>query len=314
MDDVFRVRTAKDYDIEITDDDLRAYGIEPEKTKTLNEEFDEIMRDEPNLVEKTLSDALLEELEAEIKAEEAEKAEKGNETEVDTEDEWEVIENKNIPSVKNKKSKLFGLFGGSKLDEIPTKTLLLQFGKTIHERNFYSQQLKTFTDKKSQIMNNDSLSAEKKKERILSILRAWITAHKGIKPTDYAEKIKVVNNRINSLKKYLKDKRGVNADDLDSIENGWETLQEEEIEEAKKASSNAESKPSAQKPKKFFGLFGGKKTRKGKGKHSKKSRKHRQTKKGKHSKKTKSKSKTMKSRKHNKKSGKSGKQTRKNRK
>ena len=242
MDDVFRIRTAKKYDIEITDEELKQYGIEPEVSRTLSEEFSELMKEQPNIVEKTLSDALLEELEAEIEQEEALKENKQVKSTEESEDEWEMVEDKNIPSVENKKPKKFGLFGGTKLNDIPTKALLLQFGKMINERNFYSKELKLINDKKTEIMNNTSLSAEQKKERILRALRSWINARNGAKPTEYAEKIKTVNNRINTLSKYLKEKREVNPDDLESIENGWEPLQEEEIEEAKRSSSSKETK------------------------------------------------------------------------
>lgn len=220
-------------DIVITDEDLREIGIEPQVSRTVSDEFDEIMKNNPNIVERTASDAFLQELEEEIEKEEQLKSQSQPESEPETEDEFEIIENTNIPSVENKKPKRFGIFGGNKpIDERSTKDLLLFLSKMINQRNKLTIDLNLLDTRKKQIMDSN-VSAELKKKRLLSVLKAWINVRKGVKPSEYSQKIKDLNTRINTLKKYLREKRDITNDTLEVVEDGWETIDKDELAEAR---------------------------------------------------------------------------------
>lgn len=254
-------------DIVITDEELREFGIEPQVSRTVSDEFDEIMKSEPNIVERTASDAFLQELEEEIEKEEQLKSESQPDSEPQSEDEFEIIENTNIPSVENKKPKRFGIFGGNKpIDERSTKDLLLFLSKMINQRNKLTVDLNLLYNRKQQIMDSD-LSAEMKKKRLLSVLKAWMSVRKGEKPTDYSQKIKDLNTRINTLKKYLLEKRDITNQTLEVVEDGWETIDKDEIAEAR------QQPVTPSKPKKSS-WFGGKPK---KGKKSNKKSHHKKT-------------------------------------
>lgn len=243
-------------DIVITDEELREFGIEPQVSRTVSDEFDEIMKSNPNIVERTASDAFLQELEEEIEKEEQLKSQSQPDSEPQTEDEFEIIENTNIPSVENKKPKRFGIFGGNKpIDERSTKDLLLFLSKMINQRNKLTIDLSLLDNRKKQIMDSD-LSVEMKKKRLLSVLKAWMSVRKGVKPSEYSQKIKDLNTRINTLKKYLREKRNITVETLEVVEDGWETIDKDELAEAR------QQPVTPSKPKKSS-WFGGK-TRKGK--------------------------------------------------
>lgn len=250
--------------IVITDEELREFGIEPQVSRTFSDKFDKIMKSNPNIVERTDSDALLQELEAELEAEEQLKSQSQRDSEPDsepqTEDEFEIIENTNIHSVKNEKPKpkRFSIFGGNKpIDQRSTKDLLLLLSKMITQRNKLTINLSLLDTRMKQITDSD-LTAEKKKKKLLSVLKAWTSVRKGEKPSDYSQKIKDLNTRINILKKYLREKRDITNETLEVIEDGWETIDNDEIAEARRQPVT----PS--KPKKSSWFGGKSKTKKGK--------------------------------------------------
>ena len=263
-------------DIVITDEELREFGIEPQISRTVSDEFDEIMKNDPNIVERTDSDAFLQELEEELDKEEQLKSKSQPDSEPQTEDEFEIIENISIPSVENKKPKRFGIFGGNKaIDERSTKDLLLFLSKMINQRNKLTIDLSLLDNRKNQIMDSD-LTAEMKKKRLLSVLKAWMSVRNGVKPSEYSQKIKDLNIRINTLKKYLREKRDIANQTLEVVEDGWETIDKDEIVEAR------QQPVTPSKPKKSS-WFGGK-TKKGKkfnkkSYHKKTQRKNKQNKK-----------------------------------
>lgn len=260
-------------DIVITDEELREFGIEPQVSRTFSDEFDEIMKSNPKILERTDSDAFLQELEAELEAEEQLKSQSQRDSEPDsepqTEDEFEIIENEDIPSVKNEKPKpkRFSIFGGSKpIDQRSTKNLLLILSNMINQRNKLTIDLSLLDNRKKQIMDSD-LSVEMKKKRLLSVLKAWRSVRNEKKPSDYSQKIKDLNTRIDTLKKYLREKRDITNETLEVIEDGWETFDNDELAEARRQPAT----PS--KPKKSS-WFGGKTK---KGKKSKKKLYHKKT-------------------------------------
>ena len=285
VNQIFRNFNSK-YGVKLSDEDLREFGFEPEdvlSSRSLSDEFDEIMKSTPNIVERTASDALLAELEAELEAQEKQN---GNQSQTESEDDFEIIENTNIPSVENKKPKkgLFGIFGGNKpIAERTTKELLFILFKKVTQRNYLTVQLNFFNERKQKVMNEmQDKSIELKKRRLLSVLKAWMNVNNGQKPSDYSEEIERLNKNINNLKKYLNEKRGVSKDALESIEDGWEIIDDEETREARQ-------QPSTPKKPIKKGWFGGK-TKKGKKSnkrlnYKKSQRKNKQNKK-KHTKKT----------------------------
>ena len=279
VNEIFRNFNDK-YGVKLSDEDLREFGFEPEDvlmSRSFSDEFDEIMKSDPNIVERTASDAFLAELEAELEAQEKQN---GNQSQTESEDDFEIIENTNIPSIENKKpKKRFGIFGGNKpLAERTTKELLLILFKKVTRRNYLTIQLNLFNERKQKVMNEmRDKSIELKKRRLLSILRAWMNVNNGQKPSDYSQEIESLNKNINNLKKYLNEKRGVSKDAIESVEDGWEIIDDEETREARQQPST----PS--KPKKK-GWFGGNPKKGKKSKHKKTQRKSKQNKK-KHTKK-----------------------------
>ena len=256
-------------DIVITDEELRKFGIEPQVSRTFSDEFDEIMKSKPKILERTDSDAFLQELEAELEAKEQLKSQSQRDSEPQTKDGFVIIENEDIPSVKNEKPKpkRFSIFGGSKpIDQRSTKNLLLILSNMINQRNYLTINLNLFDNRKQKIMDSN-LSAERKKERVLSVLKAWRSVRNEKKPSDYSQKIKDLNTRINTLRKYLREKRDITNETLEVIEDGWETFDNDELAEARRQPAT----PS--KPKKSS-WFGGKTK---KGKKSKKKLYHKKT-------------------------------------
>ena len=187
----------------------------------VSEEFiQRISREYPDIVERTASQALIEELEKELEEElQKELEEELQKEEEEKLKEYEIIGDiTNIPSVENIKpvTKRFGFMGGVKKT---TKELLELLLKMIVKRNQLTLELRILHEHKQRIMMNSSLNEEKKKQRMLIILKYWISVRKGKKPTDYAKTIKLLNDKIESLKKYLNEERSISEDTLKLVEN-----------------------------------------------------------------------------------------------
>jgi len=177
----------------------------------VSEEFiQRISREYPDIVERTASQAMIEEFEKELAKEEEEELQK-------ILNEYEIIEDiTNIPSDGVDLTKRFGFMGGVKKT---TKELLELLLKMIVKRNQLTLELRILHEHKQRIMMNSSLNEEKKKQRMLIILKYWISVRKGKKPTDYAKTIKLLNDKIESLKKYLNEERSISEDTLKLVEN-----------------------------------------------------------------------------------------------
>ena len=215
-------------------------GLTPEDEREIEEYLDKLETETEIEIEPQAEDDILRQLEEELEEEERLKSESQQieeDSEPQTEDEFVFIENTDeIPSVPNKKPEgilsKFGLRkkgGAKRIQQMKNSELLSELFDAIGIRNHIEEDLASLKRLYKKTEANEDLSDEEKRQIMRKAIKRW-SRPRQVNIREYFQLKRVLDLKIELLKKYIREKRGI----ADEIINRMETINAEAREKARK--------------------------------------------------------------------------------